>query len=66
MTLLLCTQFSQNSDLKAKLLETRGTTLVEAAPRDTVWGIGLSAKNWKAQKREHWRGKGRSRLVQHV
>ena len=30
-------------------MKTRGTTLVEAAPRDTVWGIGLSAKNWKAQ-----------------
>ena len=33
MMRLLCTQFSQNSDLKAKLLETRSTTLVEAAPR---------------------------------
>ena len=37
-------------------MKTAGTTLVEAAPRDTVWGIGLSAKNWKAQQREHWRG----------
>ena len=50
------TQFSQNSDLKEELIKTRGTTLVEAAPRDTVWGIGLSAKNWKAQHRQHWRG----------
>ena len=30
---------------------------MEAAPRDRVWGIGLSAKNWKAQHRQHWRGK---------
>ena len=37
-------------------MRTRGTTLVEAAPRDTIWGIGLSANNWKAQYRKHWRG----------
>ena len=49
-------QFSQNAELGVELMSTRGTTLVEAAPRDTVWGIGLSAKNWKAQHREHWRG----------
>jgi ribA/ribD-fused uncharacterized protein len=50
-------KFSQNDDLRAELMKTRGTTLVEAAPRDTVWGIGLSATNWKAQHRQHWRGK---------
>ena len=37
-------------------MKTRGTTIVEATPRDTVWAIGLSAKNWKAQHRHHWRG----------
>ena len=51
-----CSQFSQNEELREELMKTRGTTLVEAAPRDTVWGIGLSAKNWKAKHREHWRG----------
>ena len=51
-----CIQFSQNDDLRVEMVKTRGTTLVEAAPRDTVWGIGLSAKNWKAQHRKHWRG----------
>lgn len=54
--LLSSAQFSQNEDLRGELVKTRGTTLVEAAPRDTVWGIGLSAKNWKAKHREHWRG----------
>ena len=49
-------QFSQNPDLGAELRKTRGTTLVEAAPRDRVWGIGLSEKNWKAKHRKHWRG----------
>ena len=60
MMLLLCTQFSQSSDLEAKLLETQGTMLVA---RNTVWGIGLSAKNWKAQHREYWRG---NKVVQHT
>ena len=38
-------QFSQDAVLKEALLGTEGTTMVEAAPRDTVWGIGLGAKN---------------------
>ncbi|CAI8047094.1 N-glycosidase R617 [Geodia barretti] len=53
----LLLKFSQNDDLRAELMKTRGTTLVEAAPGDTVWGIGLSATNWKAQHRQRWRGK---------
>ena len=51
-----CMQFSQNPELCAALLATQGTTLVEASPRDCVWGIGLGARNWKAQQRQHWRG----------
>ena len=31
--------------------------MVEAAPRDTIWGIGLGAKNPKARNRQEWRGK---------
>ena len=50
-------QFSQNAELKEALFATRGTTLVEAAPRDTIWGIGLGAKNPKARSRQEWRGK---------
>ena len=49
-------QFSQNDDLRVKLMGTKGTTLVETGPRETMWGIGLSAKNWKAQNRKYWRG----------
>ena len=49
-------KFTQNPELLAALMETKGTTLVEASPRDTIWGIGLSAENPKAQRRETWRG----------
>ena len=50
-------QFSQNPEIKKHLLSTKGTTLVEASPRDRIWGIGLSATNPDAQNKEKWRGK---------
>ena len=50
-------QFSQVAELKEALLATESTTMVEAAPRDTIWGIGLGAKNPKAMNRQQWRRK---------
>ncbi|KAG4080324.1 hypothetical protein HA402_010816 [Bradysia odoriphaga] len=50
-------KFTQNPDLLDKLLKTEGTTLVEASPRDRLYGIGLSANNPKALDRKTWRGK---------
>ncbi|XP_022087852.1 uncharacterized protein LOC110977748 [Acanthaster planci] len=50
-------KFSQNPDLKRELLLTQGTVLVEASPRDTVWGIGLGANNPKAKSKRTWRGR---------
>ena len=47
-------QFSQNPHLKQELLSTAGTTLVEASPRDRIWGIGLGANNPKALDRKTW------------
>src|SRR3954466_8109738 len=35
-------KFTQDPELHAALLATAGTTLVEASPHDTVWGIGLA------------------------
>jgi len=50
-------KFNQNPDLMDALTNTMGTTLVEAAPNDKVWGIGLAEDNPRAQKRETWEGK---------
>lgn len=50
-------KFTQNDALKAKILATSGTTLVEASPYDAVWGIGLSATDPRAQSRNTWKGK---------
>jgi ribA/ribD-fused uncharacterized protein len=49
-------KFSQNPDLKKKLLATVGTTLVEASPEDRIWGIGLSKTDPRAKNRSTWRG----------
>ena len=49
-------KFRQNPKLKDKLLDTIGTTLVEASPLDKIWGIGLSAKDEKALNRDTWQG----------
>ncbi len=49
-------KFEQNPDLNKFLQSTRGRILVEAAGRDTIWGIGLSATNPKAQDPRLWRG----------
>ena len=50
-------QFWQNPKLLETLLATHPRTLVEAAPRDRLWGIGLGASNPKARNRSQWRGR---------
>lgn len=49
-------KFGAHEDLRAFLLGTGEKMLVEAAPRDTVWGIGLGAENLKARDPRLWRG----------
>ncbi|MBP6632922.1 MAG: NADAR family protein [Kofleriaceae bacterium] len=49
-------KFGQNPALRAALLETAPTTLVEASPFDRVWGIGLSADDPRADDPSRWRG----------
>lgn len=49
-------KFTQNPELRARLLETAGTELVEASPYDRIWGIGLAASDPRAQDPKTWRG----------
>lgn len=49
-------KFTQNKHLLSQLLSTKGTTLVEASPKDTIWGIGLEAHDPRAHDRTEWLG----------
>jgi ribA/ribD-fused uncharacterized protein len=49
-------KFTTHRDLLAELLATQGTTLAEASPLDTIWGIGLAADNPDAHDRTKWHG----------
>ena len=49
-------KFSQNEELKAFLLATKNRVLVEASPKDRVWGIGLSVDDKDAQNPYKWQG----------
>jgi hypothetical protein len=50
-------KFGQNPGLGDYLLRTGDRVLVEASPRDRVWGIGMAATNDLATSPEHWHGK---------
>jgi ribA/ribD-fused uncharacterized protein len=49
-------KFSQNKDLKEFLLNTKERVIVEASPRDPIWGIGLGINNPNTENPENWRG----------
>jgi ribA/ribD-fused uncharacterized protein len=49
-------KFGQHPDLREFLLATGERVLVEASPRDRVWGIGLSAGHERAADPRQWRG----------
>jgi ribA/ribD-fused uncharacterized protein len=49
-------KFTQNPSLLRKLIETAGTTLVEASPSHRIWGIGPAADDPRALRRATWRG----------
>ena len=49
-------KFSQHPDLKTFLLNTKNRILVEASPRDRIWGIGMGKNNPDAKKPDSWRG----------
>ncbi|KAF3905700.1 hypothetical protein AA313_de0200702 [Arthrobotrys entomopaga] len=43
-------KFTQNEDLKKQLLETGNKELVEASPRDKIWGVGFGIVNAPSQR----------------
>lgn len=49
-------KFSQNSGLRKKLIATGSAILVEANPKDIIWGIGLSENDPSVFDPTAWRG----------
>lgn len=50
-------KFSQHPDLKDFLLNTKDRIIVEASPRDRIWGIGMGKSNENAERPQLWRGR---------
>lgn len=49
-------KFSQHTDLKKFLLNTKDRVLVEASPVDKIWGIGMAKDNEKIENPRYWKG----------
>lgn len=52
----LIEKFKQNPEMLKVLLDTGDDEIVEASPFDTVWGIGLTAKDPRSKNKEQWLG----------
>ena len=52
-------KFAQNPSKLAALMAMGGTALVEAAPNDCLWGIGLDEVNARRTPPERWPGSNR-------
>ena len=52
----LLAKFSENPELKKRLLDTGDATLAECAVNDRIWGIGLSMKDPDRLDKSKWRG----------
>lgn len=50
-------KFSQNKELWEFLKSTKNRILVEASPRDKIWGIGVEKSNPDAENPMKWKGK---------
>lgn len=50
-------KFSQNQKMKKLILSTKGKILVEASPRDKIWGIGLDRYDAIRISADKWPGK---------
>ena len=49
-------RFTQNEFAYDVLIDTQGTELVEAAPRDAIWGVGLSENDPRIDDPRNWKG----------
>lgn len=49
-------KFAQNDGARRQLRSTAPAMLVEANPRDWIWGVGLSADDASIHGPENWRG----------
>lgn len=49
-------KFRQHAELRAFLLATGDRVIVEASPRDAIWGIGMSESNPASKDPARWRG----------
>ena len=49
-------KFTQNEDIKDKLLSTEGTKICEASPYDKIWGIGLDEESAVKVSEDKWPG----------
>lgn len=49
-------KFSQNEILSDFLINTGERVLVEASPRDRIWGIGMEQSNPDSENPDRWRG----------
>jgi ribA/ribD-fused uncharacterized protein len=52
----LCAKFSQNPELRDKLMSTGKAFLAECAVKDRIWGIGLSMRDPDRLDRSRWQG----------
>ncbi|CAJ0577199.1 unnamed protein product, partial [Mesorhabditis spiculigera] len=57
MTQALTAKYKGDQQLRRLLFLTMGSSLAEASPSDTNWGIGLALDNADAFKPSRWRGK---------
>ena len=59
MKSILRAKFSQNPEIRKKLLDTGDKLLAEANPRDTYWGIGTSSSTAIAKNPTKWKGQNK-------
>jgi ribA/ribD-fused uncharacterized protein len=50
-------KFGQDRELRDYLLSTVGKVLVEASPRDAIWGIGVDCDDPRAARPSEWPGR---------